>query len=258
MQCLPASRLDPDRLIFYAGTADGDWNNKRVQFLAYDVLERKVLYCDDHGPHRCMIFARSSGRIYFHASPTRNLRNSHDSQDLLVCFDPSRPGTPQQIEASLGLRACSEETKEGLVYTADGDNLWVFDTKTETARHLGPAAVGVNTYITSIDVDPKAERYLYYVPGAHGGAHKDGSPLVQFDAETNTRKVICFLHPFYHEKYGFIPCGAFGTAVSPEGDKVYITWNGNRDTPRGEVGEKVRFNICAFIVVHIPGAERMP
>ena len=74
--------------------------------------------------------------------------------------------------------------------------------------------------------------------------------------KTKTRKVIAFLHPFYFEKYGFIPCGAFGTAVSPEGDKVYITWNGNRDTK--EIGRRVKFDICAFMVVHIPEPERMP
>lgn len=258
MQCLPASHLDPNRLIFYAGTADGDWNNKRTQFLAYDVAKRKVLYSDDQGPSRCMIFARSTGRVYFHGGDNPTDLDASEKPRNMLCFDPSSPGNLRRTEAALGLRACSEETSDGLVYTVDSDSLWVFDTKTETVRHLGPAAVGENTYITSIDIDPRTERYLYYVPGAHGGAHKDGSPLVQFDTQTNTRKVICFLHPFYHRKYGFIPCGAFGTAVSPEGDKVYITWNGNRNTPLNRVGERVNFDICAFMVVQVPESERMP
>jgi hypothetical protein len=258
MQCLPTSRLDPDRLIFYAGTADGNRDNKRVQFLAYDVPGGNVLYSDDYGPYRCMIFAESTGKVYFHGHGAPGIPGTGDGPGRLFCFDPSRPGTPHATGARLGLRAASEETSDGRVYTADGDNLWVFDTKTEKARHLGPATVGVNTYITSIDIDPRSERYLYYVPGAHGGAYKDGSPLVQFDTRTKTRKVICFLHPFYHQKYGFIPCGAFGTAVSPDGDKVYITWNGNRNTAPGKVGGRVKFDICAFMVVHIPEAERQP
>jgi len=256
MQCMPTSRLDPERLIFYAGTADGDRSNKRIQFLAYDIQNKKVLYSDDHGPYRSIIFAPSTGKIYFHGDPKFSSPGGTDGPGKLVCFDPAKPGTPHGIDAAVGLRAASEETSDGRVYTTDHDNLWVFDTKTEQAKHLGPAAVGVNTYITSIDMDPKTERYLYYVPGAHGGGHKDGSAVVQYDTKTNTRKVICYLHPFFHKTYGFIPCGAFGTDISPEGDKLYITWNGNRETPLDKVGNQVKFNICAFMVVHIPESER--
>ena len=54
--------------------------------------------------------------------------------------------------------------------------------------------------MTSLDVDPTG-RYLYYVPGAHGDAEKDGSPVVQFDVRTRSKKVIAFLHPSYRKKY---------------------------------------------------------
>jgi hypothetical protein len=258
MQCLPTSRLDPDRLIFYAGTADGDRKNKRMQFLAYDVRNKKVLYSDDHGPYRSMIFAKSTGKVYFHGDPKFSSPAGSDGPGKLVCFDPEKPGTPRGIDAAVGLRAASDESSDGRVYTVDHDHLWVFDTKTEKAKHLGPSAVGANTYTTSLDLDPRTERYLYYVPGAHGGAHKDGSAVVQYDTKTNTRKVICYLHPYFHKQHGFIPCGTFGTAISPEGDKLYITWNGNRNTPQGEVGERVKFDICGFMVIHIPASERMP
>jgi hypothetical protein len=254
MQTLPASVLDPKRLIFYAGTADGDYKNKRVQFLAYDVKNGKVLYSDDYGFSRYAIFARSTGRLYWHgktSSPSRT-----DGAGQLVRFDPDNPGTPKAINARVGLRSATEETSAGMVYTIDHDNLWGFNTKTEKATAIGPTAVASKTYTTSIDLDPATERYLYYVPGAHGGAHADGSPLVQYDLKTKTRKVIAFLHPFYHQRYGFVPCGAFGTAVSPEGDKVYITWNGNRGAK--DTSGRVRFNTCAFMVVHIPESERKP
>ncbi len=254
MQTLPASVLDPDRLIYYSGTADGDYQNKRIQFLAYDVKNRKVLYSDDYGFSRYAIFARSTGKLYWHgktSSPNRT-----DGAGQLVRFDPDNPGTPVPIDAFVGLRSATEETADGFVYTIDHDNLWAFNTKTEKATRLGPTAAGSKTYTTSIDADPKTGRYLYYVPGAHGGAEVDGSPLIQYDLKTKSRKVIAFLHPFYFQKYGFIPCGAFGTAVSPEGERVYITWNGNRDTK--ELGGRVKFDICAFMVVHIPESERAP
>jgi len=254
VQCLPAGMLDPDRLIFYAGTADGDRSRRRVQFLAYDVKGRKVLHSDDHGPRRYMIFARSTGKVYFH--PSYPDRRSGPAK--LSRFDPADPGPPRQIAATLGLRSATMETPQGCVYTVDGDALWSFDTRTETARYLGPAVVGGQTYITSIDADLRTGRYLYYVAGAHGGSQRDGAPLVQYDVKAQARKVIAFLHPFYHAGYGYVPLGTFGTAVSPEGDKVYITWSGNRGTGKEDLARRIRFNTCALMVVHVPESERRP
>jgi hypothetical protein len=247
-QCLPTSVLDPQRLIFYAGTADGDHRNKRVQFLAYDVRQRKVIYSDDAGPYRAIIFAPSTGRVYYQQEGGRG-------ETLpLVRFDPAAPGPPHRTEAKAGLRTCTIETPEGIVYTVDGDNLWAFDTRAETARRLGGTAVGTQDYIATIDVDPATWRYLYYVPGAHGGGHNDGSPLVQYDVRNNTRKVIAFLHPAVVDATGYTCMGTYGLAVSPAGDRVYITWNGNRGGPeRG----RLRFNACALTVVHIPESERV-
>ena len=249
MQCLPCGTLDPERLIFYSGTADGK-NEKAPQFLAYDLKARKVLYSDERGPARAMIRARN-GMIYFHAEKSGSAP--------LLRFDPDKPKkglTP--IAASVGLRAASAETSEGKVYTVDRDELWEFDTESETARSLGATAVGSQTYITSLDHDPATGRYLYYIPGSHGGAQADGSPLVQYDLKTKKRKVIAFLHPFFEKKIGYIPMGAYSVAGSPAGDKVYTTWNGNRkdSESKGGKGGKVRFNTCALTVVHIPESER--
>ena len=67
-------------------------------------------------------------------------------------------------------------------------------------------------------------------------------------------KVLAFLHPFYQEKYGYVPLGTFGSAIDPGGDKLYVTWNGNRGGPdrRG----RLRFDTCALTVIHIPESER--
>ncbi len=255
MQTLPASILDPDRLIYYAGTQDGE-NQKPPAFLAYDIKNRKVLYSDENGFSRYAIFARSTGRLYFHGKSSSPGGTQGPGQ--LVRFDPEKPGAPVPIDAKVGLRAATLESSEGFVYTIDHDNLWAFNTKTEKAEHLGPTAVGAVDYTTSVDLDHNTNRYLYYVPGAHGRSERDGSPLVQYDLKTRTRKVIAFMHPVLWEKYGYIPCGAFGTALSPEGDKVYITWNGNRGTTKDKLAGRINFNTCAFTVIHIPESERQP
>jgi len=245
---IPNGMLDPERMIFYGGTAAGpDAKEQEIQFLAYDVVKRKVLYSGGVGPARCMIIAQSSGKVYYVPGA---------GEGELMRYDPASGKGPVATGKRLDIRAASEETEDGLVYgctlgqrSADAD-IWSFDTKTETPKKIGTASVGANAYVASIDIDRATKRYLYYVPGAHGGGYKDGSPLVQFDIKTGKRKVIAFLHPFYSEKYGFIPKGTYSTDVSAEGDKVFITWNVSRGTRA--------WDCCALAVVHIPESERQP
>ena len=246
--CIPNSVLDPKRKIFYGGTASGDKSDSRVRFFAYDVAKRKTIYDGPDGPARYMIFAKSTGKIYY--TPGKE-----DMIGPLVRFDPDQPGPPTPIKAELGLRSATQETPQGIVYTVSkgskaGESLlFAFNTKTETAEVLGPAQVGSMNYITTIDADPTG-RYLYYIPGAHGGSEKDGSAVVQYDVKTKTRKVIAFLHPFYQEKFGVTLAGTFSSAVDPDGSKLYINWNANR-------GGRV-WDCCALTVIHIPESERRP
>lgn len=245
--CIPTSVLDPDRLIFYGGTAPGtDAKDAGVRFFAYDVRNKKLLYSGPDGPARYMIFAKSTGRVYY-------VPGKEDMVGPLMRFDPEEGGAPVQIGASLGLRAATQETPQGIVYTVskggkEGDAvLYAFDTKTEKVEELGPAAVGSASYITSLDADPTG-RYLYYVPGAHGGSERDGSAVVQFDIKTKRKKVIAFLHPYFKDKYGATLVGTFSSAVDPEGDKLYVTWNVSR-------GGRA-WDCNALTVIHLPESER--
>ena len=244
--CIPTGFLDPDRLIFYGGTTPGELKaeNDGVRFFAYDVAKKKVLCDVPDGPARAMIFAKSTGIVYYVPAKTGGLMK----------YDPAKGGNPVKIPGELGLRAASDETKDGIVYTvANGQGgkepiLYAFDTKTESIKELGAVAVGTNNYITALKLDPTG-RYLYYIPGAHGGADKDGSPVVQYDTKTNARKVIAFLHPFYKDKYGVSVVGTYSYALSPDGADLYVTWNANR-------GGKV-WDVCALTVIHIPESERV-
>jgi len=245
--CIPTSVLDPDRLIFYGGTAAGNRTDP-VMFFAYDIRKRKVLHAVLNGPYRYLIFARSTGRIYY----------VHEDGGPLMRYDPASGQPPVRIPGSLGLRSATQETADGYVYTVstrqDG-TMWRFHTKTETIERIGQARVATQDYVTSLDVDPTG-RYLYYVPGAHGGSEQDGTPVVQFDVQTRKKKIIAFLDPFYRQKYGYTPLGTFGSAVDESGRTLYITWNGNRGgaDPRG----RRRFDTCALTVVHVPESERLP
>jgi hypothetical protein len=243
---IPNSVLDPDRLIFYGGTAAGINSNDQTDwFFAYDVRNGKLLYAGPDGPSRYMIFARSTGRVYYVPG---------NANGALMRFDPSTDRAPVKVKGSfIGVRSATEETREGYVYTvslgqrsADAD-IWSFNTKTEQTNKIGTAAVGSQAYIASIDADPTG-RYLYYVPGAHGSSDRDGTPVVQFDVHTGRKKVIAFLEPFYTNKYGFTLKGTYATAIDPTGDKLYITWNISRGTRA--------WDCCGLTVIHIPESER--
>ncbi|MFM8252816.1 MAG: hypothetical protein ACKOBW_14570 [Planctomycetota bacterium] len=244
--CLPASVLDPTRLIFYAGTAPGsDAVEQGIQFLAYDVARRRVLYRGDNGPPRCLLLARSTGRVYFTPG------SQEDAP--LVRFDPAQGGAPVTIKTVLGARAATDETPQRVIYTissgqAQSDpTIWAFHTDTEQAENLGPSSVGSQGYVASIDAD-RSGRYLYYVPGAHGGSEKDSAAVVQFDTQTRRRKVLCTLHPLIANRLGCTLKGTYSTALNDTGTKLFICWNASR-------GSKA-WDSCALTVIHIPASER--
>jgi len=245
-QCIPCSVLDPKRLIFYGGTQAGDFQDKRNVFFAYDIKAGGLLYAGYDGPARYLIFARSTGCVYFASGLAGRLYR----------YDPEKGGSPVRLPVAIGLRAATQESPQGYVYTVSQDDgsLWRLNTRTEQIEELGCAPVGTQTYITTLDADPTG-RYLYYIPGAHGGSEKDGAAVVQFDVKTRKKKVIAFFHPFLKDRYGCTPLGTFSSAVAPKGDKLYITWNGNLGGTRGN---RLAWDACALTVIHIPESEREP
>jgi hypothetical protein len=244
--CIPNGTLDPDRLIFYGGTAPGEGKDgEGIQFFAYDCKNGKLLYAGPDGPSRYMILARSTGRVYY-------VPGKGDSP--LMRFDPTSDKAPVKIDGEIGIRAATRETPQGIVYTVSQgqgagaeSTIYAFHTKTEKIETLGPAAAGSQQYVAAVSADPTG-RYLYYVPGAHGGSERDGAAVIQFDTQERRRKVIAFLHPFYEGKYGLIPKGTYGLAVDAAGDNLYITWNVSR-------GSRA-WDCCGLTVVHVPASER--
>lgn len=251
---IPASVLDPKRMIYYGGTAQGnDAPDKGVWFIAYDVKNNKLLKKAPGGFARYAIFSSSTGRVFW--KPLREGKKSAaDAEELYGRkYDPNTNEITPSPEVP-EVRACTQETKDGIVYgfTQGNNNLWAFNVKTEKLKTLGSGMVASQSYVTSMDLDPVTQRYIYYVPGAHGGGVKDGTPVVQYDIKTNKRKVVAFLSKFYTEKYGYSPDGTFSTAVSPDGSIVYVTWNGSR-LPNAKEWDTV-----AMTAIHIPKSERLP
>ena len=192
-----------------------------------------------------MMLARSTGRVYY-------VPGKEDGS--LMRFDPAVDQAPVKLSSTrIGVRAATQETAQGYIYTvslgqrsADAA-IWSFHTKTEQTRKIGTAAVGSQAYVATLDADPSG-RFLYYIPGAHGGSSRDGTPVVQFDVQSGRKKVIAFLEPFYTKTYGFTLKGTYATAVDAQGDKLYVTWNVSR-------GSRA-WDCCGMTVIHIPKSEQ--
>ena len=244
--CIPTGMVDGQRMVFYGSTAAGsDAPSSDIHFFAYDLARRKTLYAGRGGPSRAMVLSQTTGRVYF--TPDK-------ADSPLMRFDPTKDKRPQTTDGTIGIRAASRETKDGIVYTvASGQKnaeptLFAFHPRSEKIEALGTATVGTQSYITSLDVDPSG-RYLYYVPGAHGGSHRDGTPIVQFDTRLRKKKVLAFLEPYFSEKLGCSLRGTYSVALAPAGDKLFITWNASRGSRH--------WDCCALTVLHIPATERL-
>ena len=231
--CILASVLDPKRMIFYGGTAAGDYKIKDVRFFAVDVKTGKVIKSAKNGFDRYVIFAKSTGCLYWDGRK----------------YDPkTNKITPSEAPH---VRSATVETPQGIVYGTSHREakIWAFNVKTEKLTWLGEGAVGTQGYVSSIHADPSG-RFLYYVPGAHGGASKDGTPIVQYDVQTRKRKVLAFLHKHFHKKCKYHLDGCFCSVLDPKGESLYISWDGWRDgQPRGPESS-------ALTVVEIPESER--
>ena len=107
-------------------------------------------------------------------------------------------------------------------------------------------------YSTSMALSP-GRRYVYYTVGAHGKTWQFGSPIIQMDTTTYAKKVIAFLHPFFHKKCGYSFGGSYSVRLDRKGERLLMFWNGRfRDSPEGE-----SFGHPAFLHVEIPVSERI-
>jgi hypothetical protein len=126
---LPMSVLDPERLIFYGGTAPGkDAALQEVCFFAYDVRNRKMLFTSGGGPERCAILSSSTGKLYWDGK----------------MYDPATDYKKGE-SAAPKVRSATRETPQGLVYgtSEHSADIWAFDVKSEKLVKIGNGAVGV-------------------------------------------------------------------------------------------------------------------
>jgi len=157
------------------------------------------------------------------------------------------------------IRSSTRESKSGWIYgttlasKCDG-RLFRYAPAIDKLEILGWDFL-TGDYTTVCVLSPD-ERYLYYLPGAHGGASKIGTPVVQYEIATGTRKVIAFLREAFEKKYGYIPAGTYGVKISKDGTVLYVNFNGQlTNAIRKEKKNPKNFGLTAFAAIHIPSQE---
>lgn len=165
--------------------------------------------------------------------------------------------TRSQLPDSPGMRCASRETSEGVLYgVSHGTNqLFSYAAATDELKLLGVNWLS-GEYTTVCELSPD-DRFLYYLPGAHGKAWEYGTPVIQYEIATGTRKVLAFLAPAVEQASDYVPAGTYGMKLTADGGTIYVNFNGHAgDAIRPKTMKPNGFGLTAFAAIGIPESER--
>jgi hypothetical protein len=165
--------------------------------------------------------------------------------------------TKSAFPDSPGMRSSTRESKDGHIYgtTHKTGQLFRYTPAKDELKLLGPAWMK-DDYVTVCELSPD-ERFIYYLPGAHGGAFRQGTPVIQYEIATGRRKVLAFLAKAFEQEHDYVPAGTYGMKVSADGGTLYVNFNGHpgeRNRPKNI--KPIGFGLCGFAAIHIPASER--
>jgi hypothetical protein len=190
----------------------------------------------------------ANGNIYFNG-PMNNLWKYDRAGNRMA-------QTKSNFGKSPGMRSATREARNGHLYgTAHSTGvLWRYAPARDELTTLGPCWL-TGDYVTVAELSPD-ERFLYYLPGAHGQATRSGTPVIQYDIANGRRKVIAFLARAFEQTQDYVPAGTYGVKISADGGTLYVNFNGH---PTKNLPKHLRpngFGLCAFAAIHIPRSER--
>jgi hypothetical protein len=240
MHMTPSTNLWREGNLLYGEAVEG--GTSRGPFYVYDLTNRSVKYrgnADIHTGFR-NIAVDARGNAYF--SVNTNGLARYDPRTNRVTILPV-------AFAGGSLRASTREASSGWMYlaTARPNRLYRFRPSTGALEDLGD----LPGYTAHLVLDP-GERYVYYMPYAHGGAYEQGAPVYRFDVRTREHQVIASLNEEIERSYNYRIGGAYALDVDAEGRHLYLSLNAvnlNRD-PRPKSG----FGDPVLVVLEIPRA----
>ena len=246
-RCTATSLLDRERNLWWCNLEAGEGG----ALFALDMTTRKPAFQAADGSmgfNRNFALAKD-GAIYF---------NGPDQ--ALWKYDPKKNGlerTKSTWGDAPGMRCSTAENSRGEIYgiTHKTNQLFRYRPAADELTILGPNwLAGAYTAVCVLSPD---ERFVYFLPGAHGGAFKDGTPVVQYEIATGQRKALAFLAPACEKELGYVPAGTYGIKLSADGSTLYVNFNGHPADAIGPVNIKpIGFGLTAFAEIQIPESER--
>ena len=252
-QCSVTTLMDKSRNTLYLNF-EGKFSGA-ISFSSFDLAGKKFVYVsptDAVSQSRNLALARN-GCVYFNGAGPSLWKYNPDSREIRA--------TGMALPGGASMRSSTGESGDGWIYaTSFGGKdvpqaLFRFSPATETLEMLGPNFLnGDYVTVTALSSDGK---YVYFLPGAHGSSLKIGTPVVQYEVKTGTRKVLAFLQEPVREQTGYVPCGTYGIKLSADDSTLYINFNGHGDdSHRLPKMQANGFGLTAFAAIHIPVSER--
>ncbi len=190
--------------------------------------------------------------------PKKRLNKNAKQYTTLWKYDPTtNKVTPTNTYfTSIGFRSSTIESKEGYIYGSTmGGEIFRYSPSKDEVKILGSNFLVDGEYITVCDLSPD-EKYVYYLPGAHGSAGFSGTPVIQYDINKGEQKAIAFLHEPMNKAWNYAPGGTYGMKISKDGTKLYIGLNGAPSESLRPKGLHQGFGLTSFAIIHIPSQER--
>jgi sugar lactone lactonase YvrE len=250
-RCTATSLLDTSRHLWWCNLEAGEGN----ALWCLDLKTGKPVYQGEDGS---VGFNRNfalgnDGAIYFNGPAIG------DNGPLLKLnlADKTARKTNTVFQGSPGMRCTTRETKDGQIYgiTHKTNQLFRYDTRQDELEMLGHDWLA-GSYVAVCELSPD-EKYVYYLPGAHGKAWNDGTPVLQYDIAKRQQKVIAFLAPMLDRELEYVPGGTYGIKLSADGSVLYVNFNGHpSDRWRPAKMKPIGFGLTSFAAIHIPASER--
>ena len=249
-ECTATTLLDAKRDLMYLCLEGKLIKPAASALAAFDLTNHKIVYTS---PHDAIYANRAlalddKGRVYF------------NGKDGLWRYDPDKGDiapTGVAFPGKATMRSATGISKDGYIYgtTMGPGLLFRYHPASNKLDMLGPDfLLGEYTTVSVLSPD---ERFVYYLPGAHGGAKDIGTPVVQYDVKTGTQKVLAFLRGPIEERTGYVAAGTYGVKISADGSTLYANLNGH-------AGDKIRpakmpahgFGLTSLVAIQIPKEER--
>lgn len=245
-RCTATSLLDRQRNIWWCNLEGGGG-----ALWGLNLATKKPVF---QGPNGSVQFNRNfalarDGSIYFNGEGGAIMKYDAATTRLAK--------TRSVFKGSPGMRSSTHEARDGAIYgtTHGTGQLFRYRPAKDELTMLGPAWLK-GDYVT-VCILSADERFLYYLPGAHGQAFRSGTPVIQYDLANSRLKVLAFLAGPFEQAHGYVSAGTYGAKLSADGSVLYVNFNGHpADRLRPKNMPPNGFGLTCFAAIHIPGSER--